>query len=180
MIMYNIGLFGSGIFGYEVMPMVIFRGFQGFGTPLFIVLYDIIKKKYPPKFVTSILGKVKLPLNLAYNFPGLTNAMNFIGASIGLLGGAALTSVIRYDRIFFIPAPIVAICCVAILLTIAPISRDCLHCKKNKIEGEPPFKEKAKKTLIELAKIDWIGVLLVAAGTVLFLVGLTNVCFIGL
>lgn len=104
-----------------------------------------------------------------------------IGASIGLLGGAALIDALnnKYNDIFWIVGPIATCACVSFWITMARITPASIFRfiteKKSKKDNGPPFSVTAKETLIKIAHIDFIGALLVSGGAIMLLIGLNQV-----
>lgn len=112
-----------------------------------------------------------------------------VGASIGLVGGAALIDAVdgKYTDAFFILGPIATIAGFSFLVTMAhpslPNWKICKQCKKHSdeeaVKESTDEKQKTRVLIREfftkLAHIDWVGTLLVTAGAILFLVGINQV-----
>eukprot|EP01105_Mastigella_eilhardi_P002257 TRINITY_DN1274_c0_g1_i2.p1 TRINITY_DN1274_c0_g1~~TRINITY_DN1274_c0_g1_i2.p1 ORF type:complete len:582 (+),score=151.75 TRINITY_DN1274_c0_g1_i2:189-1934(+) len=120
--LYVIGLFGAALFGgpsadrkkSNILPLLLFRGCQGFGIAVFIICFNVIRKEFPSKLVPPALG--------------LVGAMFSVGASAGLLGGSALLGFIRYDKIFWVMGPIGAALSIAFIVTLGPVPCSCASC----------------------------------------------------
>lgn len=125
--------------------------------------------------------KVEFPSQLVSALLGLISSMYAVGNSIGMLGGSALMLVVSYSEIFYFVAPVVLVFGIAFVCTISKISLSTCKssCHRVKaINNAPESAEKPKglrNSLIKLFHLDWIGLFLLASGTVLLLVGLSQV-----
>lgn len=130
--------------------------------------YDVIKQEFPDKFVPAALGFV--------------SAMFSIGASIGLLGGAALIDALdnQYNDIFWIVAPIATLSCASFFITMAHITPSCIiHKIKHRGEKspDPANKRSMHEILVKVLHLDFGGAFLVSTGAILLLIGLNEVIF---
>ncbi|KAH3767115.1 mitogen-activated protein kinase kinase kinase [Pelomyxa schiedti] len=156
--LYDIGLFMAGIWGDDVLRLVFARSLQGFSSPLFILYYDVIKEYYPPKFVAPLLGVI--------------SALFGVGLSVGMIGGAAILEKLSYTEMFLVIGAIVFACGYSnILLLGFPSWRE--YCAKRTKSVQCPS---LNWTQIwqRIRTVDYIGILLLSLGTLLFLIALTK------
>ncbi|KAH3765532.1 bicyclomycin/multidrug efflux system [Pelomyxa schiedti] len=167
LVIYIFGLLIGGIWGDEsVLILVICRGFMGFGLPVFVIFYGVIKREFPEKLV---------PLSL-----GCVSAMFSVGASIGFLGGAALMARVSYNEVFFVVLPIAVISGAAVILTMgnATPSRIINFFKKKErkqevTSGESLWRRGWKQVVETFRQVDFLGGAIVAIGAGSLLVGMT-------
>lgn len=101
-----------------------------------------------------------------------------IGASIGLLGGAALMKKVKYNEAFFIVGPIATVISVAFYFTMAEITPMTIvrWCKTKASTKTDTHRWKSfKTTMKKVAAIDFLGALLITGGAGSFLTGITMV-----
>ena len=102
-----------------------------------------------------------------------------VGASTGLLGGAALLDALngRYNYVFYVIGPITSLACIAFVTTMSGIIPKFVKLMRSKkistVTNSQPKPSGVHEVLGKLRDLDWIGTCMLFIGPVLLLVGLT-------
>lgn len=91
---YGCGLILGG-FSMNMMWLLASRAIMGVGMATFPLAFAIIRQTFQPRLIPMAIG--------------IVSAMFSIGVSLGFIGGGALLLVMKWNEIFFVIAPIVAI-----------------------------------------------------------------------
>eukprot|EP00727_Mastigamoeba_balamuthi_P005495 m51a1_g1565 hypothetical protein (1561) ;mRNA; r:53983-59681 len=179
---YMVGQVIAALSKRSIFMLIAGRALQGFGMAIFVLAMNIVRQNFPASATNGLMAVI--------------SAVMSIGMSVGIIGGAAELEHMEWNIMFWVTLPIIAVFVVAFIFTMPgpnPLRR-CRKCNQNEVVSASAPASAVELTAMEsaesphasetavvaepprkpsLSQLDVLGAILLAAGVIMLLMGLT-------